>query len=91
MEFIRTMIDPGSQNKGYFFKDNFGGGWFVSSFRVGGIVLFILPLTNNIGCSLMSSLVIGLPDYVNDNDDKVFYSTLIIHFIFNTAIDLFAY
>ncbi len=29
---------------------------------------------------------------INDNDnDKVFYSTLIIHFIFNTAIDVFAY
>ncbi len=28
----------------------------------------------------------------NDNDnDKVFYSNLIIHFIFNTAIDVFAY
>ncbi len=30
----------------------------------------------------------------NDNDnenDKVFYSTLIIHFIFNTAIDVFAH
>ncbi len=28
----------------------------------------------------------------NDNDnDKVFYSTLIIHFIFNTATDAFAY
>ncbi len=28
----------------------------------------------------------------NDNDnDKIFYSTLIIHFIFNTAIDVFAY
>ncbi len=29
---------------------------------------------------------------VNDNDnDKIFYSTLIIHFIFNTDIDAFAY
>ncbi len=28
--------------------------------------------------------------YDNDND-KVFYSTLIIHFIFNTAINVFAY
>ncbi len=28
----------------------------------------------------------------NDNDnDKAFYSTLIIHFVFNTAIDAFAY
>ncbi len=33
-------------------------------------------------------------DNDNDNDnvnDKVFYSTLIIHYIFNTAIDVFAY
>ncbi len=30
--------------------------------------------------------------YYNYNDnDKVFYSTLIIHFIFNTAIDVFDY
>ncbi len=28
----------------------------------------------------------------NDNDnDKVFYSTVTIHFIFNTAIDAFVY
>ncbi len=27
----------------------------------------------------------------NNDNDKVFYSTLIIHFIFNTAIDVFAY
>ncbi len=34
----------------------------------------------------------SLADNDNDNDnDKEFYSTLIIHFIFNTAIDVFAY
>ncbi len=27
----------------------------------------------------------------NNDNDKVFYSTLIIHFIFNTATDVFAY
>ncbi len=38
------------------------------------------------------SLLIQDSDNGNYNDnDKVFYSTFIIHFIFNTDIDAFAY
>ncbi len=39
-----------------------------------------VPQRSSVSCMTMT----------NDND-KVFYSTFIIHFIFNTAIDVFAY
>ncbi len=70
-----------------------GGNFFLGNFQL--FPLYQRQTTSNLYVNILDLGIFWRREeffYGQDNDnDKVFYSTLIIHFIFNTAIDVFAY